>query len=389
MEQTTIKTGATSIFIVIFSVLLLTIIGTSFIKIMLDEQQRAINADLNQSAYDSALAGVEDSKRALLKYNKSICKDISSTECKNILDNYLKGQNCDSVHRILGIGEAGKETLIQTRKGVDNSLEQAYTCVKINYDTQDYLRDLDSNETVVVPLRSREDFNQIKFSWHTQKDNGNVPTIKGQGFGSGFRFNRANFADNRIPPVMLLQQIKFNTNLTSYDRESSAIYDNTNLNQDRNFDTLFLRPSNSGASTGSFNHDDKDAIDGKNIISRVKCSNNINADGFYCEQRLILKGTIGSNSGSDYLRITNLLKPTSFRMEFLNNGASVAMLGIQPEIDSNGRANDVYRRVRARVEFMNNNFVYPKGSLTIRDGDFCKKFQVSKTKFIKNLCDWD
>ena len=57
--------GAVSIFIVLFTALLVTIIATGFIQLMLRNQQQSVNSDLSQSAYDSALAGVEDAKRAL------------------------------------------------------------------------------------------------------------------------------------------------------------------------------------------------------------------------------------------------------------------------------------------------------------------------------------
>ncbi len=57
--------GAVSIFAVVFSALLLTILTVGFIRLMVSAQQRAINNDLSQSAYDAALAGVEDAKRAV------------------------------------------------------------------------------------------------------------------------------------------------------------------------------------------------------------------------------------------------------------------------------------------------------------------------------------
>ncbi len=385
IKKTTMS-GATSIFIVIFSVILLVIIVTSFIRVMLEERQRAIESDLNQSARDSALAGVEDAKRALLKYRKQICAQ-DAVRCKDILDDFLNGQNCDPIQEIMGIGAVGQETMLETKRGVDQDLEQAYTCVKINYDTVDYKRDMLNNEAIIIPLRARDGFNQIKFSWHTVRDNNNNDQIKNSGFPGGKLFANNYLSDPKIPPVMRLEHIRFNSDLGSYDRESGTLYKNDALRGNRNFDVVYLRPANSDAKVG-FDQDNKDNKINKDIISNVKCSKNVNNEGFYCSQTMNLRVPVASNSGGDYLRVNNLFKSTSIRVEMLNNGVMVPLVGIQPEIDSNGRANDVYRRVKARVEFMDEQFTYPKGAIEIQDGDFCKKFEMTKNVLVKNACSW-
>mgnify|MGYP000299218717 CR=1 FL=1 len=79
------KKGMVSIFVVIFTTMLIGIIALGFVRQMLLDQQRAINSDLADSAYDSAMAGIADAKRAIVHYEREICANGASGECLNLL----------------------------------------------------------------------------------------------------------------------------------------------------------------------------------------------------------------------------------------------------------------------------------------------------------------
>ena len=139
--------GAVSLFIVMFSALLLTTITISFMQLMVKDQQQASYGDLSESAYDSAVAGVEDAKRALLMQQD--CLGDSSQRCNDIRAAIAAGE-CTTLSAVFAV--PGSEVTIAQEEG-DRRLEQAYTCVKITEDTSDYIGSIEpsASATLIPP----------------------------------------------------------------------------------------------------------------------------------------------------------------------------------------------------------------------------------------------
>ena len=161
MQKIHTKTGAASFYIVAFTTLLLSVIVVGFVTIILSEMARTANNDLSQSAYDSALAGVEDAKAAILNYQSCIEQGYTAevpgstgpVTCPEIIY-YMENpeySGCDTVAHILSRiskDESGEVLVEETTKsnggGAKNNMQQAYTCVKINSILDDYRSNLTS-----------------------------------------------------------------------------------------------------------------------------------------------------------------------------------------------------------------------------------------------------
>ena len=84
---------------------------------------------------------------------------------------------------------------------------------------------------------------------------------------------------------------------------------------------------------------------------------------------------ISANSQTAFLNLSAFYNRTDYKIELLNDSTPVLFDGVQPEVDSTGRANDLFRRVVSRVE-IGNTFNYPLAALESRN-NICKNFSVT------------
>lgn len=335
------KQGAASFYMVAIATLVLVIIATSFAAIMIAEINRTSNDDLSQSAYDAAVAGVEDARLAY--YNYKNCVKSGGGACEK----YIGDDKCNSFVRELGRGD--NESEVKVQEGSGNDMDQAYTCTKIDLGSYDYLSSLnDENPTRVVKVKLAEgdakDVKAVKMSWGGK--NGEVVEV------------------DELPTleVGLLQTGGSTFIMDSFDVTKS---DETNRG------TVFLEPTGDDGgdivSRGGviakevfLKSNDKRA---QNVPSRVHCDKGFEPE---CSVIVALPEPVDGDRNDDTFMLMwskiGGVYDVDVVMELCKNNDCSEVSGepedadgrtrldMQVVIDSTGRANDLYRRVEVRLE---------------------------------------
>ncbi|PID31557.1 hypothetical protein CR983_00535 [Candidatus Saccharibacteria bacterium] len=345
----------TALFIVIFASLLLSIMTVGFISIITSDQQRSTDDEQSQSAYDAALAGVEDGKRVL-----SACQDGDLAACQAI-----RRGDCNTVQAsgVEGAPTDDEVVLKSTVFGDGSQLNQAYTCVVINEDTPDYLATISADESILVPLRSNQYFSKVAISWYTEKDAvaprpvNAIPALP----------SLSEWLPVGRPPLLRTQLVQYN--------DGTILPSNFDANDYAH--TLYLYPTTQ-VSALAFGYDVRRV--GSLDLQRARCSDgSFPLLGYACQAVIDLPGNNTSFAQrAGFLRLTSIYSGTHVRVQLQNDSGDVVdFAGIQPAIDSTGRANDLFRRVEARVENTTPDFPFPRATIDITN-NFCKDFALTE-----------
>lgn len=393
-----LQSGAVSLFMVIFAMLLMSVVTISFLRIMTSDQSQASNNDLSQSAYDSALAGVEDAKRALLWHvqqcqtNPGVCDSqalqMATTECNAAIRIAGVVKDGDYFDTAGGVGTAEvkvqQSTVNEGGESIDAALDQAYTCVTLLLNTDDYTAPLLANQSKLIPLVSTAPFSTITIQWFSRDDVPNTTgSVNALSIGASARLPlQADWPTNR-PSLMRAQYMQVGDDFTlkAFDSTQGA---------ESNANTIFLYPASNGlTSTELTSRDvrrDQDGTvapaDQSSAPTLTRCETIINKGDYACSMTLSLPAPIGGgNAEAAYLRLLPLYNSTHIRVTLGNNAQ---FRGVQPIVDSTGRANDLFRRVQSRID-MHADFPYPDAALDV-NGNLCKDFGVTDVRYIAGNC---
>ena len=375
MTHRTHERGAAALLVVIFSILLLMTVSLGFMRLVVTDQARTSNDELARGAYDAALAGVEDGKRALLACTAAgdvnACAAINADQCNTI----FSAKILSSAHTSDDTGEV----TLQTTGGSDGGFDQAYTCVKVQQNTQNIEGTLNSDTSDVKRLRTTSQFTQLDVSWFTKpvgKDvqlDATAPALPQRSAWS--------LAPEVRPPILRVQLIQYNDgdfNLSDFDEDGGG-------------HTLYLYPSLVGAdqtTTNALNFITDARRSGTgNLLQPVACEA-LPLTQYVCNVRINLPAPVDGSAASRqaYLRVTSIYGDTDYQLQAVGTEFD----GVQPAIDSTGRAADVFRRVRARVELTSaiSDALFPRATVDITQ-NFCKNFSVTATNYIDGSCQYD
>jgi Tfp pilus assembly protein PilX len=363
--------GAVSIFVVVFTALLITIVTVSFVRLMVREQQRASNNDLSQSAYDAALAGVEDAKRALSMYDPSAAGNPDL-------------QRCNGIARYVVAGGAVNDYK-EVQVGASN-LNQAYTCVKVELETDTYEKSAGADELQLIQLKSKQPFSKVVLEWYSSEDVTDEASVDIPASDPDRQLVPNDEWRKNRPPLLETQlvQTAASFSLSQFDA-ASDVKSNTN--------TLMLYPMNVTTSEHSIGSIDVRRGAENSTPTATRCIQLVGTGATYaCTAVIVLPDPIGGNASSrskdnTYLRLVPRYNSTHYRITLKDDtNGMVKFDGVQPRVDSTGRASNLFRRVTARIELAGAN-VYPEAAVDVTN-NFCKTFSVTDntTNYTRGTC---
>ncbi len=365
------RKGAASFYIVAISTLILVIVVASFATLIVSQMERTSNADLSQSAYDAAMAGVEDAKLAYLNYKN--CKAAGYTAASSVnpdggLPNddsgacsyilyYMNNPDCDMVAKMLGRTVTSNVGIEVEEDGNGNNMQQYYTCVKINNQPQEQTKSLRPYETAVFkPVfasGSASEIKKIKVRWG---------------------------GNSKLSVTILQAPSGFN-----FDDFTFPSLDGDNDETGTNLGTVFLTSGDTGGD-GSVSKEvvmksnDKTV---QNEMRTISCNEGADKCEAIIELPAVYNGSDSVKKADGLFEIAimsfdsgnNNEEPVS--INYLKDGDEPVSIENQFVVDSTGRANDLYKRVKVTLDAEGQGDLVIGGPLILGDDGLWKDFSVT------------
>lgn len=374
------KKGAASFYVVAFATLVLLIAAMSFASVIISELTRTSNDDLAQSAYDSAMAGVEDAKLAYYNYLKcdnteaSGCSDFKAALDKVNSSGTVEEEQCDMVGTFLGRISDDDTNGVEVKEEEANNMQQWYTCATIKTVVDDYQSELSTSPYEIIKPKfadgkSANDVASMTIEWYERADLEGKTTK----YVADDRFDVTQYT----PPIISVAIVQGENGDSLNDYWISS-------NNGTNRGMVYLVPTGEDefkrysvdAESASFkkagcnfsgpcNINDDSFIKSnnqevENKAFLVACDFGDKTSTYLCSAKLDLPKPIGDNANRGnnafFVVVANPYGTprTKFSVSFQGESTTgtietLKLKDTQIEIDSTGKANDLYKRVKARI----------------------------------------
>lgn len=402
------KKGMASLYLVAFTTLLLGIVTMSFARVMISESREASNSDLSQSAFDSALAGIEDAKTAIIMYetclNKSDGTKVGNgVECGNVKAWMAEGfntGNCDVIKKILS-NNPNADGEVEVSK----NLNQYYTCVPIANDAPTYRSVLNEDtRSRVIPAKiekAADGSSQydkvvgIELQWFTPESDADASTNVKYMISDATTANplpllsksaAMDTTDAKAAPILAFELFQTdenftmaqldlnNENNTGTDHAMIMLYpDDTEANDDRGtfVSARNLLDASSKSSQAAIN---ASANSANSVVPKVvscgykdggaRCRATIQFPATYkgearAEQTFLFRVSLPYGSPQTDFSIKPCVEISGEKCTKYAN-----FTGAQYIVDSTGRASTLYRRIIARIETAP-KFIFPEYAVQV------------------------
>lgn len=355
MLNKTQQKGFVSILVVIFFMLLGSVLALSFTKLVNQAQQNTLADQQSKLAYQAALAGVEDAKRALLYCDNN----PSAAGCD---DPELYNANCpgffDGGFTALGISQGAGAMGEAVQVGAEE-LNQRYSCVVIDNTSETIFNTLTphtSNDSDFVRMRAVSQFNEVKIAWGETNSGLTLPSssdVIDDNLLDDHSSSSAAAWHGNWPAMLRVTKI-------SHAKNNMEIGPDTSLTSEH----YFLIPSSGGNTVLNAARE------------QIQCDlTDGDGDGYICAATMPVSDT----SSIDYsLKLTAYYAQTDYEISLQDSaGDAVEFMDVRPTVDSTGAVGNVYRRVEAQVSLTPASL---SGSVALDIGQgLCKDFSVAES----------
>lgn len=338
------QAGVVSILVSVIIMIILTLIVVSFAQIMRREQRQSLDRQLSSQAYYAAESAINDATNSYAKGEITdsfdSCKQSSGPLSGNVLNTELEvSYSCVTLSKEVESVEFDSVDFTTRQFRVDPvdsaGTDQSLKDLVINWQTANKTSFATTTEATTVP--------------------GNLP------IPSEWPTGRPGLIRIEIIPL---------------EKRGGAIFDRNKLIDSRR--VYWLYPS-----SGNSNTIDWSSTTNNGQMFEGNCDTSILTRSKNCQ--VVIQNFVDDTDLAYILRVKSIYSSSSMKFEgVLHNSSTAIFKNSQISIDATGKANDVLRRIRAKIS-VEDSYPVPDNAIQAYDG-LCKQLSIVNQDEVKYNC---